>query len=283
MYFLRGPEEGLQDIIALSAPYLESRENLSLPSLKAAYQVYLSKQQPEVPAKFVQHAEFTRDRIWRSELSGWFRSPESRNKTGNSLIASGETDQAIDEVLQGFRVLCQAEPELAPLFDLAVNHVFVMTEPQEPGSGSSFDGVGLVYVNPQVTWTTQDAVECLTHEFAHTLLYLDAMRHTHHPDYRLLDMPENEAETAITGRRRSIFFAFQSFLIAAEILTVRKRHPNICPGVGIHGSTVDILKTAKNTYDRCMRHPNLDTLASPRLKGLLADAHTRMHEIEQAL
>ncbi|MDH6130041.1 hypothetical protein [Kitasatospora sp. GP82] len=280
MYFLRGAEEGLEGIVALSMPYIESRDNLSLPALKKAYQKYLSNQQPSVPARTVMHAEFARESLWRYELSRWFRSPGS----GEVSSAGSEDDsQTIDEVLKGFQALCKIEPDLAPLFDLAVNHVFVMTEPQNPGSGSSFDGVGLIYVNPQPAWSTQDTIECLTHEFAHTLLYLDAMRHTHHPDYRLLDMPENEAETAITGRRRSIFFAFQSFLIAAEILTVRTRHPEICSGVGIHGSTVDILKTAKNTYDRCMRHPNLDSLATSRLKELLADAHSRMSEIEHAL
>jgi hypothetical protein len=239
MYFLRGPEEGLQDIVTLAAPYLD-RQDISIPAVKAAYQKYLSVQQPKVPAKVVEHTEFTRDRLWRSELSNWFRNPDVPPEA-DVLEDHAATGKAMDHVLEGFHTLCQNEPELAPLFDLAVNQAFVMTHPQEPGSGSSFDGVGLIYVNPLPEWTTQDVIECLVHEFAHTLLYLDAMRHTHHPDYRLLDMPENEAETAITGRRRSIFFAFQSFLIAAEILTVRNRYPQICPGVGIHGSTHEMI------------------------------------------
>jgi hypothetical protein len=281
MFFLRGPEEGLQDVVTLSAPYLD-RRSVSLPAVKAAYQAYLAVQQPKVPSKTVEHAEFVRAGSRRTELSAWFRSPDAPDMAEVPEDSSA-VERAMDRVEEGFRVLCGSEPELAPLFDLVVNQVLVMTLPQEPGSGSSFDGVGLVYINPLPEWSTQDVIECLVHEFAHTLLYLDALRHTHHPDYRLLDMPENEAETAITGRRRSIFFAFQSFLIAAEILTVRHRHPEICPGVGIHGSTPEILATAKRTYDRCMTHPNLDALATPRLKALLSDARARMQEIEQSM
>lgn len=278
MFFLRGPEEGLEDVVTLSAPYLD-RRSISLPAVKAAYQAYLVVQQPKVPAKTVEHTEFARDESWRAELSGRFRRPDAPDRAGMPQDSS-VTERAMDRVEEGLRVLCGSEPELAPLFDLVVNQVFVMTLPQESGSGSSFDEVGLIYINPLTKWSTQDVIECLVHEFAHTLLYLDALRHTHHPDYRLLDMPENQAETAITGRRRSIFVAFHSFLIAAEILTVRHRHPEICPGVGIHGSTPEILATAKRTYDRCMTHPNLDALATPRLKDLLRDARARMQEIE---
>ncbi|MDI5973974.1 hypothetical protein POF50_032305 [Streptomyces sp. SL13] len=277
MFFLRGPEEGLEDVVTLAAPFTE-RQNLTITALKAGYQAYLCEQQPKVPARAVRHTEFVRDAAWRQELSAWFHDPSSVQGAAERNHPSDGA--AMDEILAGFEALCAVEPDLAPLFDLTVNQVFVQVPPQASGSGSSFDCVGLIYVNPRAGWTRQDTVECLVHEFAHTLLYLDAMRHTHHPDYRLLDLPENQAETAITGRLRSIFFAFQSFLIAAEILTIRTRHPRLCSGNGIHGSTPEILATARRTYDACMAHPNLDALATPRLRGLLDDAYNRLRDIE---
>jgi hypothetical protein len=278
MYFLKGPEASLQNIVVLAKPYLNEGTPLSLASLRVAYERYLEAQQPGVPVSRAERAVFVRDLAERERLSQWFRRSAAESDQQHP-VAHDDQDADIDMV-EGYRQLRAAEPALGPLFDLATTLVFVMTAPQLPGSGSSFDTIGLVYVNPTPAWTIQDVAECLVHEFAHTLLYIDALRHVHHPDYRLLDRPENVAETAITGRRRSMFFAFQSFLIAVEILSLRQQHPSLCGHrTGIHGPTHQLLRTAAATYDSCVHHPNIDQLASPRLKELLFKAKARLDQL----
>ena len=130
------------------------------------------------------------------------------------------------EIMQsGLAALKIISPEHHALAELLVTDIVVLPSRLAFG-GSTSDGLGIVWANPNLNWRALDASEFLVHELTHQCMFLDEICNNHY-HYDAILKEENWAQSAILNKLRPVDKVLHSVAVAIELLLFRERagHP----------------------------------------------------------
>ncbi|GCB44835.1 HEXXH motif-containing putative peptide modification protein [Streptomyces sp. NL15-2K] len=271
MYFLGGAATNLQTLMVLAQPHLPEGEPLTERTVARAYRDYLADLQPDVPSTPTAETFLVRDESqsqFLAELFGLQRSPAENQEYAIAEKTSMDDGKAAF-FEEGLKRLAQYDTELSALFQMAVKSVFSTPASSIPGSMTVRAALGVVWVYPLATWATEDLIEAYVHELTHTLVMLDERRFTHYPHYDELDREENLVNSAIRNEKRSLFASVHSVFVANELLQLREAHHGHRMEFRIHPPSRNMREKSLTALESVLALPNINRLASPRLREML--------------
>lgn len=111
------------------------------------------------------------------------------------------------------------------MIDLLVTDIVILPSKVAYG-GSTSDGLGIIWANPNMNWRAVDTAEFLVHELTHQCMFLDEICSSHY-DYELILQEENWSQSAILNKLRPVDKVLHSIAVATELLLFRERvgHP----------------------------------------------------------
>ncbi len=189
-----------------------------------------------------------------------------------------EQERKSEIVQQGLDFLRLASWEHDLLVDLIVTDMVILPSTVAYG-GSTSDGLGIIWANPNLNWRMCDTAEFIVHELAHQCMFIDEICHGHY-DYGLLMRQENWAQSAILHKLRPVDKVLHSVVVALELLHFRevvghpassKAHP---PTTKLVRQTDAAIKSLQATIAR------IPTLLKPRATEILDKCAERLSVIE---
>lgn len=189
-----------------------------------------------------------------------------------------EQERKSEIVRQGLDFLRLASWEHDLLVDLIVTDMVILPSTVAYG-GSTSDGLGIIWANPNLNWRMCDTAEFVVHELAHQCMFIDEICHGHY-DYGLLMRRENWAQSAILHKLRPVDKVLHSVVVALELLHFRelvghpassKAHP---PTTKLVRQTEAAIKSLQSTIARA------PTLLKPRAFQILDKCAEHLSVIE---
>lgn len=110
----------------------------------------------------------------------------------------------------------------ADILKTVVTNVFILPS-SVARAGSTSQAVGVIWINPKLSYPTPDLMEMLIHEFTHQAMFLDELRFEHY-SYDAIANRSTWAKSAILNARRPLDKVLHSIVVAIEILLFRHRH-----------------------------------------------------------
>lgn len=289
MFYLQGLKSNLSNLAVLGKTVQPDAELKSLVQLKATYNRFLSKFQPQFTLTQQAVPETVTDCGQIQNLIALFGQKTALNdlKQDSAILARTEPEESIQvhnsveeaahaRLLQGLEMVSRTDEGLGLLVKTAMN-LFFFAPSNRAGGGSSSGAIGCVWVNPRPSWTNQDYCEFLVHELTHQLLFLDELRFGHYTDYALLERPENFAHSTILNRQRPLDKVVHSLIVAFEVLRFRKIHFAGQQKTFLHPKTEDIQSSLKITLNSLRQMPQ--TLLNARAWSLIekVEADAQLH------
>jgi hypothetical protein len=274
MFYAFGPRESLATLIALAAPFMPP-ETPDAAKLRAGCLAYLSRLQPDIPRAGEPLPAIVTDRGRIGELAAIFGLEDTPPGKRSGFEALRDPDDPMPAWKQGLLedghdLLAEASPAMGSLVDIVIDSIFSTANSLAAGSMTTGRAVGIVWVDPLRGWSPYDVAEAYAHELTHTLLTLDEHRFGHFPDYPRLRAPENLARSAIRSEERPLNAVVHSYVVAEELLQLRRRHGSAELAPRLHADTPTLhakaLEARRSIYD-CA---NLEQLTSGRLREILA-------------
>ena len=237
MYYLVGPQEILQTVIALAASRVNGAPDAT--SVRAGYFEFLRRTQPGVAG----------DRGRKFGISGYSEGDESlRVAFGYELSEPGwsalEGNWDVCLLRDAQSLMGRVDKILLQVFELVTLWVYSPSSPVRPGSGTLYQGNGMMYVNPAREWTLGDVCEAYLHELTHVLLSLDEHRYGHYGSYEQMAEEKYFAPTAILGRLKPLHLAFHSAVVATEVLALRGRLLELGEQSDLHRPTQELVRSS---------------------------------------
>ncbi len=271
MYFLTGPAESLETVLLLSARHREGGSNpreavlSETDGLRRAYHSYLRSLGGKYPGFDDGGARLIDDDREAAVLAAAFGLVAPRSTAAAPSLDRWEKDLCQN----GFARLQELDPGLAQVFDLVVAVVFSTPSPDPPGSMTTGELPGVVWVGPTRSWSATEVAEAYVHELTHTLLTLDEHRYGHYADYAVLNDADNLCVSAIRDEKRPLNAVAHSALVAYELLRMRSLLSGK-GGVQLHAPSEELRRRALASYESILALPNLSDLCTPRMIELVA-------------
>jgi hypothetical protein len=275
MYFLTGPTEAVKTVLLLCARH---RVEGSAPGegrsgtleLRRAYHCYLRSLAggyPDFDDAGMRLVDGDRE---VAVLAAAFGLPAPRSPEPN--LDRWEKDLC----REGFARLRALDPALAQVFDLVVPVVFSTPCADAPGSMTTAELPGVVWIGPTRAWSVSEMAEAYLHELTHTLLTLDEHRYGHYADYAALNDSGNLCVSAIRHEKRPLNAVAHSAMVAYELLRLRALSDE--GGVQLHAPSQELRQRALASYESLVALPNLSDLCTPRMTELISALGTGLRE-----
>lgn len=201
-------------------------------------------------------------------------------KTAISYDAiADEQNKKAQLVEQGLDFLKLVSWEHDLLAELIVTDMVILPSSVAYG-GSTSDGLGIIWANPNLNWRINDTAEFVVHELTHQCMFIDEICHGHY-DYELLMRKENWAQSAILNKLRPVDKVLHSVVVAVELLHFRERigHP---ASPRAHPPTTKLLRQTTVAVDSLQDiAQRIPTLMKPRAMEILGRCAERTATIER--
>lgn len=148
-----------------------------------------------------------------------------------------ERDHKQARVEEALREICRYSRSYADIFTTIVTNIFILPS-TVARAGSSSQAVGVIWLNPKLSYPTPDLMEVLIHEFTHQTMFLDELRYGHYC-YDTISDRATWARSAILNIARPLDKVLHSVVVATEVLLFRHQHigqpalPRAHPPTGI--------------------------------------------------
>jgi HEXXH motif-containing protein len=148
----------------------------------------------------------------------------------------------IEHALNELSIYCSPYAEL---FKTIVTTIFISPS-AVARAGSTSHAIGVIWMNPKLSYTTLDLVEILLHEFTHQTMFLDELRYGHY-SYRALEDRSTWATSAILNVSRPLDKVLHSVVVAAEVLLFRHRYIGQPAVPRVHPPTEKMLRQLRES------------------------------------
>jgi hypothetical protein len=224
MYYLRGFDREVRKIARLcnySGP-----TNDDLVGLKAAYNAFLSRQQPHWTTTSGTSIEYMSDFADATRLATLYtRGPNTREKA-LVQVAVPPHDLAkrrwqVETMKAAVMQIQTRKPKLGQLLELVVNRIFFMESGIKSG-GSSSRALGIIWANPPTSWTIDDHIEFLIHELAQNLLFIEEQLSGMLTNYGKIDWADLELSRALLSLPCRLDLLVHDLMLDLELLLARQ-------------------------------------------------------------
>jgi HEXXH motif-containing protein len=172
-----------------------------------------------------------------------------------------------DRVQSALGNALEKDPTLGFVVRLALPIAFVRNSGQLVG-GTVSNVPGAVWFNVRSSWTDQDIVEFVIHEFTHTLLFLEERRYGFYQNIENLMQKENFALSSIRRDMRPLDKVLHSAMVAVEICGLRDRFGYGEGSSQVHPSTAELREGVAETINSCV-NVDVNSLLMPRAVEIL--------------
>ena len=125
--------------------------------------------------------------------------------------------ERVDNALREISLYC---PHYGEIFRTIVTDIFISPS-SVARAGSTSHAIGVIWVNPKLSYATFDLMEIMLHEFTHQTVFLDELRYGHY-SYRAVADRSTWAKSAILNISRPLDKVLHSAVVATEILLFRQ-------------------------------------------------------------
>lgn len=159
------------------------------------------------------------------------------------------------------------QPRWVAWFERYVNVVFAADVSANLG-GSTGHAIGVIWMNVAPPVTTSDLVEFFAHEMTHQVLFVDDRLHGHYtpPVYA---QQTGFVRSAIRGSERPLPCAFDSLMVAMELLRLRRTVLGEPDKPRFHPRSDELLTGCWETVQSIVSSPGWETWLSGRGRYLL--------------
>ncbi|CAN5923851.1 hypothetical protein BH11MYX4_BH11MYX4_59160 [soil metagenome] len=273
MFFTVGKEESLATVGQLAG--VDDASVTSPGDLKAAYLGWLRKKVEPVALgaggiepDFVDDAETE-----RQLLRGFITRTDGTEKHAITDASIAKLIQRRDRasvkrkssrMSAASQAMKGVDPELAKVFGLVVNRVFIAELEGEAG-GSSPRHTGVIWANPPAKASDWDLVEYLLHEFTHHILYLDEHLHGHYRRVPGIAAGEDvHVRSVIRKTDRPLRAAFHSLFVGLELLWLRRCVETPEVSTFVHPPSEPLLEACQETIRAITAIPRWQDHFRPR-------------------
>lgn len=274
MYRLTSPQVIVENVVALSKPFLSSTEGLNSTTIKNAYRQYLTSIQPHCP-KTMEETLFYADTETEQHFDDYFlknhnefTNPKLVVDINNVLYPDAEVRKsALENCLENLKA---TDPVFVDVFKLVMNTVFCTVSKNIGGTSVNPNYIGVMCAHYDMNAEEAALPELLIHEFTHNALFLDELRYKHF-DYTLMNDPATHIDIEYAGIpfKMSAHRCLHSIIVAVEVLKIRDELIGHTPRVSQHVETSAMINRVK-IYLNCMKNNKFtDAILTPRAKTFL--------------
>ncbi|NEC86240.1 HEXXH motif-containing putative peptide modification protein [Streptomyces sp. SID12501] len=275
MLHLFGVEENLKTVTALAYPFLGRNQAVTPASLKQAYREFLNTVQPSVPSETADEPCYVQRTSRVMEYLDVFSADSSLTDTRyrfgevvtDSPLIAEDAQNSLDWVKSSASSLAQRHEAFAAVYPIAVNAVFQAPSGMA-GGGTTSGAIGVLWVDPRMSWEDRDLEEFLIHELGHTLLFLDECRFGLFTSYPELLKQDNWVTSAIRKTVRPLDKAYHSAVVATEVLLAREEFLGHPSSAVLHPLSPQLAQGALRSIQDIDRPPTKDLLTSHALEIL---------------
>ncbi len=285
MYALFGFAHNIQNVFKLAAPYanaqIETVDDLAVP-----FQKFLTALHKDMPINTSSDQLIINPQT-AAKLSGAFAGSRindlHQERMVNDLYTGDELLNRAEMARHKIHALRELNKEVGELFRLCVHSVLLANsasnnEGLRAHGGSSNRCIGLVWLSLHAQLSTQDIVEMLIHELAHTLVFVDELSNGHF-HYESMTKKENWAQSSILKRNRPMDKVVHSIVVATEIINARIHYlPNV-DTLTVHPGTAELKLSALRAIDSVLNHSNLEAICQPRAIELVRTAREYVRNV----
>lgn len=168
-----------------------------------------------------------------------------------------DTDQSrkSSQILSALNLLRGFLTDYETIAELLITDIVILPSSIANG-GSTSDGLGIVWANPERNWRTLDSVEFIVHELTHQCMFVDEICERHY-NYKLLLKKSNWAQSAILRKLRPVDKVLHSIVVATELILFRELtgHPATARAHPPTSKLIDqsraAIKSLRDVIDRC--------------------------------
>jgi len=285
MLYLNGIKENLETLAVIARTCQPETKIQSFSSIKKGLRSYLLKFQPksiilsEEADKIIEIKDSMQIEAFR-DLFGE-RSKLNDLKQESLIDANSSWDHkqlSSTKFIEAMDFINNKDPFVFQYINLLFNYFF-FAESTKAAGGSTSGGIGVLWVNPKKSWTTQDYCEFIIHEMTHQILFYDERRFEHYPEYEKMSKSENFAYSTILNKSRPLDKVIHSLFVGINVLLFRELFFGLDSCPTLHPSSDSIIRSLAKTFES-IEQLNSE-LFSPRLKSLLKQAKLKHQELNK--
>jgi hypothetical protein len=278
VFHFRGLHRSLETILLFSQQYWPAAGVRSHHELKTAYNKHLATIQPGFTTTQLPRVEMVTDEDLAEKLAHLYEDEDDENLLTEEMLRKAKEKHDGPEIAFQRKLLEDTlialrtgNPRLGALFDLAINRLFFF--PFEAAAGGSHSRcIGVIWANPDRSWTLPDAMEFCIHELTHNLFFLEEMVNPLYRDFLALQAPENFAISAIRRSPRRLDLVVHSLFVGIEILLARSRWLGQPATSVLHPSSSKLAQDCRATLRSIQAIPDWQSLFLPNGLALLEEA-----------
>lgn len=278
MYYLTSPQQIMDNVVALSKPYLNHRQQNDLNALRSAYHQYLKTIQPDC-GTFDKREIFYSDAATENAFLGFFGSEDRISLQADEFdfeyqrnVLYPDPEVRKNVLIEALDTIQEYEPIWADLFKFVMHAVFCTVTHRVGGTAVNPSYIGVMCAYYSMNAEKKAVSELLIHEFTHNALFLDEHRYGHYTDYDFLNTNKDTfIQSFYKGNSVLIPFdrAFHRLIVFIEILQARNLYIGHQPLVSQHAETPYLLKICALYLEQMLTNPSLKQLLTLRAKELL--------------
>jgi len=252
MYRMLSAQEIINNIVALSLPFVNNKEPLAAPDLKLAHQKFLRSLQPHCPILNPEQL-FYADCESEMAFENYFIREEIEYK--HPALAVNLSELLYKNPLhrklsleQGLEQLSIDDPVFVALFKLTMNIVFCTTSNRLGGTSVNPRFIGVMCAHQDMNAERLAIPELFIHEFTHQALFLDDLRYGHY-HHELMKEPKAFCDIHYNGANYpvSLHRCLHSLIVNAEVLMARDAFIGHQPRISQHLPSCELIHRA-NIY-----------------------------------
>lgn len=277
MLSLVGSNEVYKVFCTLAYNYLNKNKEITPDSLKKAIKEYLVNQYPFLPYSEGLKTEIIQSGNKLTKLIQVFDlEKEIRiNFDGDSKPHSNYNLDLLNKAMRRMENL----NELYSVFYLSIDTIALTNNIRFPGSASTPDAIGFIWLQPEEVWTELDMLESLIHELTHTLLGYDNLVHKHYRKPSEILNRNTWVPSAIRKELRPVNGVAHSILVGTELLNFRKNNNIQDHQINVHGSTQKLFNNTKRAIESLKSSKDSWDILSSRMQHLLNIAYESLNKL----
>ena len=253
MKFVTGYSENIKNIARLGK-LTTNQSPRNFNELKKSYNHYLKTYQPECLDENSANPQLRviNDNTIKNRLINLFSIKSNLNDLSQDNLINNP-DASFDVVYvekfnEALNLIKKTDLELFDLLNLAFNYCFFAGSSKAAG-GSTSSALGVLWMNPKLSWTQFDYVELMVHELTHQLLFIDERNYRHYLSYDLMNQKEYFAHSTILKKSRPLDKVIHSFFVGLNLVLFRQALDIQNHDITLHPQSNVIIDSLKRTLD----------------------------------
>jgi len=230
MLLQAGMDAFANNIVRLIGTCADCKNINGVHDLRAKFIEFLSINQPRHLPRNKERFKLVNDLESADYFKDSFNNDSILDDKNQSQIILSEPDAQSERkkevVNRGIDFLKSIKSGHHHLMDTIVTEIFILPS-KEARAGSTSESIGVIWMNPKITYESNDMAEIMVHELTHQAMFIDELCGSHY-HYGEMREKRNWPISAILKTSRPFDKVLHSAVVAAEIILLRERfigHP----------------------------------------------------------